>query len=139
MTLTDAANHHPYFPLDLHLPDYVALQVDFTFILGVFTTAVALVFGVTWILSGGGTRQAHWVCAGQEARRRALLPLPSHQPTVGRLDGYAPLHCTAVLADSVNWSPEQLTESAAGTSTCSNVPATPPTSLPPPTQGGTST
>lgn len=32
MTVTDLSAH-PYFPLDLHLPDYVPLQVDFDYIL----------------------------------------------------------------------------------------------------------
>ncbi len=43
---------HPYFPLDLHLPSYVPLQVDFVYILGVFFSAVVLVFAGTWALSG---------------------------------------------------------------------------------------
>ena len=42
---------HPYFPLDLHLPGYVPLQVDFVYILGIFTIAVLAVFGLTWKLS----------------------------------------------------------------------------------------
>jgi cholestenol delta-isomerase len=43
---------HPYFPLDLQLPGYVPMQVDFDYILGVFFTAVLLVFGLTWKLAG---------------------------------------------------------------------------------------
>jgi cholestenol delta-isomerase len=43
---------HPYFPLDLHLPDYVPLQVDFAYILGVFFSGVLAVFAATWFLSG---------------------------------------------------------------------------------------
>ncbi|KAL4445423.1 hypothetical protein ABPG77_011248 [Micractinium sp. CCAP 211/92] len=43
---------HPYFPLDLHLPGYVPMQVDFDYILGVFFTAVLVVFAATWWLSG---------------------------------------------------------------------------------------
>ena len=42
---------HPYFPLDLHLPGYVPLQVDFVYILGIFSIAVLAVFGLTWKLS----------------------------------------------------------------------------------------
>ena len=44
---------HPYFPLDLHLPGYVPMQVEFDYILGVFFAAVFLVFAATWWLSGG--------------------------------------------------------------------------------------
>ena len=46
-----AATMHPYFPLDLHLPGYVPLQVDFVYILGIFAIAVLAVFGLTWRLS----------------------------------------------------------------------------------------
>ena len=48
---------HPYFPLDLHLPEYVPLQVDFVYILGIFFAAVLAVFSTTWVLSG-----ASWPC-----------------------------------------------------------------------------
>ncbi|PSC69778.1 sterol 8,7-isomerase [Micractinium conductrix] len=46
------SDSHPYFPLDLHLPDYVPLQVGFDYILGVFAVAVITVFASTWRLSG---------------------------------------------------------------------------------------
>lgn len=53
MTVHPMGDAHPYFPLDLHLPDYVPMQVDFDYILGVFFTAVLVVFAATWWLSGG--------------------------------------------------------------------------------------
>lgn len=53
MTVHPVGDAHPYFPLDLHLPDYVPMQVDFDYILGVFFTAVLVVFAATWWLSGG--------------------------------------------------------------------------------------
>ena len=51
------SDSHPYFPLDLHLPDYVPLQVGFDYILGVFAVAVITVFASTWRLSGEGGRR----------------------------------------------------------------------------------
>ncbi|KAL4858675.1 3-beta-hydroxysteroid-Delta(8) [Chlorella vulgaris] len=47
-----AVRTHPYFPLDLHLPDYVPLQVDFDYILGIFFLAIVVISGSTWKLSG---------------------------------------------------------------------------------------
>eukprot|EP00887_Chlorella_sp_A99_P001896 scaffold18.g1896.t1 len=46
------APHHPYYPLDVQLPGYVPMTVDFDYILGVFFASVALVSGLTWKLSG---------------------------------------------------------------------------------------
>lgn len=50
MTLSNSPIH-PYFPIDLHLPDYVPLQAHFSYILGVFTAAVLTVFALTWRFS----------------------------------------------------------------------------------------
>lgn len=57
MMLTDLSAH-PYFPLDLHLPDFVPMEVDFDYILGVFFMAVVFVFVGMWLLSGGAPMQA---------------------------------------------------------------------------------
>lgn len=51
---------HPYFPLDLALPSYVPMQVGFDYILGVFFTAVLLVFGLTWNLAGEMPAPESW-------------------------------------------------------------------------------
>ncbi|KDD76355.1 hypothetical protein H632_c256p1 [Helicosporidium sp. ATCC 50920] len=43
---------HPYYPLGLHLPNYVPMGVDYVYILGIFAVATLVVIGVTWIISG---------------------------------------------------------------------------------------
>lgn len=57
---------HPYFPRDIDLPGYVPMLLDFELILAVFFASVAVVFGVTWLVSGavpGACRLlAHWGC-----------------------------------------------------------------------------
>lgn len=55
MTVQPAGDRHPYFPLDLQLPGYVPMQVDFDYILGVFFAAVLAIFAATWKLSGRHT------------------------------------------------------------------------------------
>ncbi len=46
---------HPYYPLDLELPDYVPNLLGFDYILGVFFASVAVVFGLTWLVSGANS------------------------------------------------------------------------------------
>ena len=43
---------HPYFPVDLQLPEYAPMAVGFEYILGVFVAAVAAALAATWALSG---------------------------------------------------------------------------------------
>lgn len=85
MTVHPMGDAHPYFPLDLHLPGYVPMQVDFDYILGVFFTAVLVVFAATWWLSGGcgGGR-----CIGGENRRQPTTVLRS---TVLAAAGFVPV------------------------------------------------
>ncbi|GAB4815589.1 hypothetical protein N2152v2_002635 [Parachlorella kessleri] len=45
-------HHHPYYPLDLELPGYVPMTLNFEYILGVFFAAVAAVFILTWLVAG---------------------------------------------------------------------------------------
>lgn len=49
-TIAMAASH-PYYPRDLELEGYVPLVVDFTYILGVFFSAVACIAAVVWKVS----------------------------------------------------------------------------------------
>lgn len=51
---------HPYYPLGLHLPNYVPMGVDYVYILGIFAVATLVVIGVTWIISG-----IYCICGGE--------------------------------------------------------------------------
>jgi hypothetical protein len=76
-----AVRTHPYFPLDLHLPDYVPLQVDFDYILGIFFLAIVVISGSTWKLSGVGWLAGwHANCSSVLCTQPSLLqsPLPQH-------------------------------------------------------------
>ena len=46
---------HPYYPIDLKLPGYVAPLLPFTTVLAIFFSASAVLVLVSWLISGAVT------------------------------------------------------------------------------------